>query len=204
MTQLLWHFIVGMIVSFIGSIPLGSINLSTLQITLEKNTRAGLEFATGATLVELIYSTIAIKFSAFLMQHKHIEIYIHLIAIPAFIGLSIHSFRKKQTVNSSPKVRNKSNFFKGIIIGLVNPLQIPFWVAYGTYMLSNNWIENNSFLLDFFILGIVSGTFLLLSLVVFLSHHLNARLNLSRFNIDKLIGVVFLSLACYQFVKLVF
>lgn len=205
MNDIIWHFLVGMVVSFIGSIPLGSINLSTLQIALEKNVRAALLFALGATLVELVYSYIAIKFSAFLLSHKDVELYIQLVAIPAFVILSIQSFRKKASGAESKEVNNrgKSSFLKGIFIGLVNPLQIPFWVAYGTYMLSNKWITNDGMLLNVFIIGIVTGTYLLLSLVIFGSKAIDAKLNLSRFNMNKAIGAIFLALAVYQTVKLV-
>lgn len=199
--EIIWHLLVGMIVSFIGSIPLGSINLSTLQISLEKGTKAGLLFALGATVVELFYSLFAIKFSAFLLTHRDVEFYIQMVAIPAFILLSIHSFRKKPTVSNTPEVKNKSSFFKGFIIGVLNPLQIPFWVAYGTYMLSNDWIKNDNFLLNFFIGGIVTGSYLLLSLIVICSQKLNAKLNLSRFNMNKAIGSVFFVLALYQAAK---
>lgn len=169
-------------------------------------------FAMGATLVELFYSFIAIKFSAFLLSHQDVELYIQMVAIPAFVILSLYSFRKKEkevekddlkvdsAENSTGK---KGNFFKGIIIGLVNPLQIPFWVAYGTYMLSNDWIQNDGFLLNFFISGIICGTFLLLTLVVFASKSLDKRLNLNRFNMDKIIGYIFLGLAIFQSLKLI-
>jgi threonine/homoserine/homoserine lactone efflux protein len=206
MTEIIWHFLVGMIVSFIGSIPLGSINLSTLQISLEKTARAAFIFALGATIVELVYSFIAIQFSAYLLQNKSLETYIQLVAIPAFIGLSIHSFMKKEKEKNQgvqTHVNDQGYFWKGVLIGLINPLQIPFWVAYGTYMLTNDWIKNDNFLLNFFVLGIVTGTYLLLSFVIVLSKKLENRLNLGRFNMNKAIGGVFLALAIYQMVKLI-
>lgn len=198
MVQISWHFLVGMIVSFIGSIPLGSVNISTLQVTVEKNARAGIVFALGATLVELIYSFIAIRFSGFILANHDVEFYIQLVAIPAFIALSIHSFRKKPGVKNTPSASGKSSFMKGVIIGLVNPLQIPFWVAYGTYLLSQNWIENDSFYLNWFVLGIICGTFLLLSLIVLLSKVIQARMNLDRVNLNKVIGTIFFLMAIWQ------
>lgn len=212
MVPIVWHFLIGMIVSFIGSIPLGSINVSVLQVTLSRGAKAGMVFAIGATLVELVYSFIAIKFSAFLLSNQDVELYIQLVAIPAFVILSVYSFRKKvdevekedmKVDSSENSTSNKSNFFKGIFIGLVNPLQIPFWVAYGTYMLSNEWIKNDGFLLNFFISGIICGTFLLLTLVVVASNALDKKLNLNRFNMDKIIGYVFLGLAIFQSLKLI-
>lgn len=202
MVQISWHFLVGMIVSFIGSIPLGSVNLSTLQVTVEKNARAGMAFALGATLIELVYSFIAIRFSGFILENHDVEFYIQLVAIPAFIALSIHSFRKKPGVKNTASAGDKSSFVKGVIIGLVNPLQIPFWVAYGTYLLSQNWIENDSFYLNWFVFGIISGTFLLLTMVVMLSKVLQSRMNFQKINMNKAIGSIFLVMAIWQIVSM--
>ncbi len=206
MEAIIWHFLIGMVVSFIGSIPLGSVNLSVLQTTLDRGIKAGLIFALGATIVELAYSYIAIKFSAYLLANRDVELYIQLVAIPAFVTLSLYSFNKKSRPADKPKVagNKKSNFFKGVLIGLVNPLQIPFWVAYGTYMLSNNWIKNDSALLNFFVLGIICGTSLLLTLVVLGGNKLDKQFNLTRYNMDKAIGILFMGLAVFQTVKLVF
>jgi threonine/homoserine/homoserine lactone efflux protein len=206
MTSVLWHFLIGMLVSFIGSIPLGSINLSVFQITMNRGTKSGLLFSAGATFVELFYSYIAIRFSAFLLANRDVEFYIQVVAIPAFILLSFYSFRKKRTVSDTLEVKKstgKNDFIEGFLIGLVNPLQIPFWVAYGTYMLSNDWIVNDAFYLNFFIGGIICGSFLFLSLVVFACQKIERNLNLSRFNMDKIIGIIFLVLAVFQSVKLV-
>ncbi len=206
MEAIIWHFLIGMVVSFIGSIPLGSVNLSVLQTTLDRGIKAGLIFALGATIVELVYSYIAIKFSAYLLANRDVELYIQLVAIPTFVILSLYSFNKKSRPADKPKVagNKKSNFFKGVLIGLVNPLQIPFWVAYGTYMLSNNWIKNDSALLNFFVLGIICGTSLLLTLVVLGGNKLDKQFNLTRYNMDKAIGILFMGLAVFQTVKLVF
>ncbi len=206
MEAIVWHFLIGMVVSFIGSIPLGSVNLSVLQTTVDRGVRAGLIFASGATLVELVYSYIAIRFSAFLLANRDVEWYIQLVAIPAFVILSLYSFNKKPRSVNKPKAGGniKSVFLKGILIGLVNPLQIPFWVAYGTYMLSNNWIKNDSTLLNFFVLGIIIGTSLLLALVVIGSDKLDKKFNLARFNMNKAIGCLFMGLAVFQAVKLIF
>jgi threonine/homoserine/homoserine lactone efflux protein len=206
MTSVLWHFLIGMLVSFIGSIPLGSINLSVFQITMNRGTKSGLLFSAGATFVELFYSYIAIRFSAFLLANRDVEFYIQVVAIPTFILLSFYSFRKKRTVSDTLEVKKstgKNDFIEGFLIGLVNPLQIPFWVAYGTYMLSNDWIVNDAFYLNFFIGGIICGSFLFLSLVVFACQKIERNLNLSRFNMDKIIGIIFLVLAVFQSVKLV-
>lgn len=206
MTSVFWHFLIGMLVSFIGSIPLGSINLSVFQVTMKRGVKSGLLFAAGATLVELFYSYIAIRFSAYLLANQDVEFYIQIVAIPAFVLLSLYSFRKKgENIDESAlkKKAGKGDFVEGFLIGLVNPLQIPFWVAYGTYMLSNDWIVNDTFYLNFFIAGIICGSFLLLSLVVFACQKIEKKLNLSRFNMDKIIGIIFLALAVFQSLKLV-
>jgi len=54
---------------------------------------------------------------------------------------------------------------KGVLIGLTNPLAIPFWLAVTAYLQSMDWLSlpANSYLI--YLAGISSGKFLLLMLL---------------------------------------
>ncbi|HEY8400288.1 MAG TPA: LysE family transporter [Cytophagaceae bacterium] len=206
MSSYSWHFFIGMVVSFLGSIPLGTVNLKVIQTTINENVKAGLYFALGATLVELVYSWIALKFSGFLIENSHIDYWIQVGAIPAFLCLGIYNYQKehKAILEVEQQVQKGKSFLNGIFIGLINPLQIPFWIAYGTLLLSNDWIINDDAYLNVFILGIVTGSYLLLAILAFTSQKISRRLKINGSNLNRLIGIVFILLACYQLGKVLF
>lgn len=200
MGEFFWHFSIGLVVSFLGSIPLGTVNLAVVQTTINSNFRAGFYFALGATIIELIYSAIAIKFIAVLLNNAHVELSIQIISIPAFLVLGIFYYRK-QNSSREVEIRNKKSFYNGLLIGLVNPLQIPFWIAYGSYLLSNEWIRNEDSLLNMFIAGISVGTLLVLTLIALVSKKIIGRLDLQTNTVNKGIGVILFLLTAYQAVR---
>jgi threonine/homoserine/homoserine lactone efflux protein len=203
MIEMFWHFFIGFIVSFLGSIPLGTVNLAVIQTSVTINFRAGFYFALGATLIELVYSAIAVKFIATLMNNTTIDLTIQIISIPAFLILGI-IYYKKQNSTEVKAVTRKKSFYHGLFIGLINPMQIPFWIGYGSYLLSEKIIQNNSFLLNIFIAGICLGTLILLTLLALWSKKITDKLSLKTQFVNKFIAVILFTLAFYQMGKLTY
>lgn len=202
MGEFLFHFFIGLVVSFAGSIPLGTVNLAVMQTTINSNFRAGFYFALGATFIELIYSAIAIKFIAVLLDNKGLDLGIQMVCIPVFLILGFFYYRKQDKVKQEEQKKNRS-FYHGMLIGIINPLQIPFWIAWGSYMLTNKWIKNDEMLLNVFIIGICMGTLLVLTLIALLSKTIVGRLDLSTRWVNKAIGIVLFVLSGYQLLKVI-
>ncbi len=201
--QILLHFTLGFITSFIGSIPLGSINAGVVRISITKNYKAALYFIAGATIAELFYSFIAIHFSSLLLSIPKFEFYIRLLSIPVFVLLGItYFFAKTQKETSSLTHNNSNTFLNGLTIGFLNPLQIPFWLAYGTYFISMGWIKENFVLLTIFIFGIIAGSSFLLFLIAKFSSYYASRLTINYKMINIFTGSIFIVLALYQVVLL--
>jgi threonine/homoserine/homoserine lactone efflux protein len=203
MQEFIWHFFIGFIVSFLGSLPIGTVNLAVVQTTVNSNFRTGFYFSLGATIIELIYSAIAIKFIAYLLNNQSVEVIIQIISVPVFIVLAILYFRKEEP-SANTEIKRRRSFYNGLFIGLVNPLQIPFWIAYGSYLLSNNWIKNEEFLINVFICGISLGTLLVLTLIAFLSKKIVASLELKTRLVNRITAIVLILLAFYQILKISF
>ncbi|MBO9701913.1 MAG: LysE family transporter [Sporocytophaga sp.] len=204
MVDIIWHLLIGVVVSFAGSIPLGTINLGVVQTTVSVNLKAGLYFALGATLIELIYSTIAIKLIGVLMTQTHLDSIIRMVSVPVFLLVAVYYLKKEEKEGESRELKKGRSFLNGIFLGVINPLQIPFWVFWGSIFMSNKWIAKDDFLLNVFIAGICIGTILVLTLIAFLSHSIAARVNLKSQFVNKLIGYVLIVLGVYQLCDLIY
>src|SRR5687768_6112569 len=55
MHPMLKVFLVGMLVSFLGSLPLGTLNIAAMQISVSEGIVAALLFSLGSLLAEIIY-----------------------------------------------------------------------------------------------------------------------------------------------------
>jgi threonine/homoserine/homoserine lactone efflux protein len=55
-------FLIGLIASFIGSIPPGTLNIMVLQMGLENKIRTAMRFISGRSIIEYPYAWIAVEF----------------------------------------------------------------------------------------------------------------------------------------------
>jgi len=202
MTFILVNFLIGFAVSFLGSIPPGSINLRIITIVIERNLRAGVLFALGASLAELIYSSIAIVFSAYLTQNPSIKYWITIFSIPVFAALGIQSWwmsRRSDTATTettvAPARKFNSFFIYGFFLGMINPLNIPFWLLWTTTLIARGAISRETNAMVFYVVGIVLGGFSLLYLISTISLRAQKRFNFNPKRANQLIGAILIGLA---------
>jgi threonine/homoserine/homoserine lactone efflux protein len=193
----IFHYLLGFIVSFLGSLPLGAINAATIKITLLKGRHSAMQFILGATLAEFIYSFIAVHFSGFLLSLTNLEFYLRIFSIPVFTLVGIIYLRSKPSAEEEVAIR-ENTFLQGLSIGLLNPLQVPFWLSYGTYLISIGWLSDETFMLNIFVAGIISGSFTLLVGLTMLTHKHKHRFNLNERNVNRFTAFIFFFLAFYQ------
>jgi len=199
--MILTTFIVAFAFSFIGSIPPGSINLSVLQLSIDHKFPAAIRFALAAALVEYPYAYIAVIFQAYLTASPVIMNNLKLIAGLVMILLGIiNLYASNHTSNQIRKLQS-SGFRKGIIISILNPLAIPFWVGVTAYLSGNRWIALNSTSdILIYVAGISLGTFALLFLLAILGKKISFLFQ-SNTVIHSIPGIIFLLLGSYALLQ---
>ena len=83
------NFIIALILSFAGSIPPGTINLTVVQLGLESKVRTAIRFSVAASLVEYPYAWIAVKFEKLITSSPVITDNIQIISIIVLIVLGV-------------------------------------------------------------------------------------------------------------------
>lgn len=160
---LLIHFVLGMVLSFIGSIPFGTINVATAETAIRQGFRAAVWVALGAALVEWIQAVLCLLFSGFIMDNPLVETVLTWASIPIFIGLGIYFLRRGRPQKAVLRETRAQGFMKGVVVSALNLLAIPYWVFYGTYLSSIGWVDLESKLhIGIFGAGVLCGTFLIL------------------------------------------
>ncbi len=195
-------FFVAFIFSYLGSIPPGTINISVIQLTLNKRIRDALEFALAAAIVEFFYATFAVGIQFFFVSQLDFTTHFKIIAASAMFVLGIINIFGKKSVKSQDNSPNQlSGFKKGIVVSIFNPLAIPFWIAVTAYLESQHWVAINKQTFWFYILGISTGTFLLLASLIFLVSKFNLKIQ-NNFLVNRLTGLVFIGLGIYTLLTL--
>ena len=64
-------FMTGMLISFLGTLPMGTLNISAMQISLSDGIRPALYFSGGAVLVEIMYVRLTLVAMNWFRKHKN-------------------------------------------------------------------------------------------------------------------------------------
>lgn len=157
------HLVWGFILSFIGSVPLGAINVTAAETATRKGIRASLIFSFGVVVVECIQVYIAIEFSSW-FQLDTTQLVLRLLAILIFFALSYYNFTLvgkpgNQMMGSTIKL---PEFLKGGFISSLNVLAIPYWIVNCTFLNSMGWLNKSYNFVLIFCAGVMLGTMFLL------------------------------------------
>jgi threonine/homoserine/homoserine lactone efflux protein len=175
--SILINFSLAFSLSFVGSIPPGTINLTLLQLGLQNKIKTAFKFALAACAIDYPYAWIAVKFEKLIMNSAYINENLHILASLVMIILGIISVWPVSKTPSLVKIDfSNSGFRRGILLGILNPLAIPYWVAMTAFLRSENLIGNlDSVDLHAYLLGVFLGALCFLTILILLSKKLIGR-----------------------------
>lgn len=196
-------FMVALVVSFLGYLPPGNINLTAMQLSVNKNLKQAIIFITTFSVFEAIFTYILMRFAAWFAEKKDVLQFLNWVLIVVFLILGTLTWYKGQQNLPQPKEYKKGAAIRaGILLGIFNPIQIPFWAIAGTYLISHNWITTKGLGLHIFALGSGIGAFLCLYLYAKFAQFIQTKFSLSSKIINRGIALVFFSLALITAIRL--
>jgi threonine/homoserine/homoserine lactone efflux protein len=207
MFSLLKIALTGLLISFLGALPLGSLNIAAMQIALEENKKNAFAFALGVAIVEIAYVRISLQAMDWVMEHQQLFYSMEWITVAIFLILAGSSFWvafKKQGATKNILLNNKINrFWLGLSMSAINPVQIPFWFIWSTYLLSNKVLLPTQTQFNSYTTGIGVGTITALTIFIYAGSWLVTKLNASQKMINFVVGVVLLVSAIIQLYKVI-
>lgn len=124
--------------------------------------------------------------------------------IVMFLVMGTITWRNRKKV---PKASNKKDdkrsgsVLYGLILGVLNPVQIPFWLFFGNYVILHQWIQTDYLSLVIFSLGSGVGSSLALYVYAHFATYIQEKFALSSLIINKSIAIFLFALAAYLVVK---
>jgi threonine/homoserine/homoserine lactone efflux protein len=201
-------FITGMLISFLGSLPLGSLNVSSMQVAITENIRNAIHFALGVAIVEVLYVRLSLKSIGWIVAHQQAFYILEWITVLVFIIMAASSFRAATRKNPQAKNillnNNMPRFWLGFTMSAINPVQVPFWFIWSTYLLSNKILSPSAWQFNIYTLGIGTGTLLGLALFIFAGRWLLNKLHASQRAVHIIVGIVFIISALLQLYRLIY
>ena len=203
--KILKNLFFGFLVSFLGSLPLGYLNIAGVAIS-KLGVLSLLWYLLGVVSVEAIVLYATIVFANLLSNNKKLMRVIDIFAVFFLLGLACLFHFSTHTVASQSSFIdnyiNYSTFTIGVVLCGFNFLQIPFWLGWNLYLLNANQIILLSYYKFYYILGVVTGTFLGMFLIIKALHLLHSQyFSLSNAIIPVILPLFFIGLAVFQIIK---
>lgn len=154
-------FFWGMIVSFLGSLPLGTLNVAAMQISVQETIKNAIYFSLGSLLVEMIYVRISLVGINWIRRQKTLFRWMEWITLAIVVALAVGSFVAAMQPHHAKNVmlnNNINRFLLGVMLSAISPMQIPFWFGWSTILFTKNILQPKNSFYNFYIVGIGLGT----------------------------------------------
>jgi threonine/homoserine/homoserine lactone efflux protein len=192
------QFWLGITSSFIGTLPLGMLNLTVLQLALNNKQPQAVRFSLGASVIEFVQIFGTLLSMNILLNLPYVNTFFSIISIPILVYLGVKNMKKSANTEGGA-LTEKNTFYQGIVLGFANVVVYPFWLLWGNIFVQNGWLIPTPLAYFYFSIGAGIGTFLGFFTFILLGKILWKRLFKLQNIMDKVIGITFLGFAAFQF-----
>ena len=194
-----------MLVSFLGSLPLGTLNIAAMQISVSDGVAAAMLFSAGSLLVEIIYVRISLVAIDWIRKQEKVLKALEWVTLLIVVALAAASFYaalhpgdQKNIVLSSALPK----FFLGMLMCAVSPVQIPFWFGWSTVLFTKKILLPRNDHYNSYIIGIGIGTFIGNCIFIFGGLLIASKISNNQHILNWIIGGIFAFTAIIQLWKI--
>ncbi|MBC7845089.1 MAG: hypothetical protein H7Y10_01190 [Flavobacterium sp.] len=196
----------GFLISFLGSLPLGYLNVIGVDIFSKLGINSLFSYLLGVISAEAVVIYFTVIFANQLAENKKLMKIIDFFAIFFFLLLAYlfyaHSNQTTQEHNYLEDYVHYSPFLIGMVLCGLNFLQIPFWMGWNLYLLNANYISLIKNLKFYYISGTLLGTFFgMLAAILLLESFSQITFSFSKYFMPVVIPLFFMALAVFQAYK---
>lgn len=195
-----------MIVSFLGTLPLGTLNVAAMQVSISEGVMQAIWFSAGCILVEMIYVRISLVGVSWVRKQKKLFQWLEWITLGIVVALAIGTFMAAIKDNPHPKNvmlnNNMNRFLLGFMLSSVAPMQIPFWFGWSTFLFTKNILQPKNKFYNLYIVGIGLGSMMGNFVFIFGGKYIVEVLKANENILNWVIGGLFSVTAVIQLIKI--
>ncbi|HEY9341423.1 MAG TPA: LysE family transporter [Hanamia sp.] len=198
-------FFWGLMVSFLGSLPLGTLNVAAMQISVQESIQNAIYFSLGSLTVEMIYVRISLIGINWIRKQKKIFRWMEWITLGIVLALAIGSFIAAMQPHHAKNVmlnNNVNRYLLGIMLGAISPVQIPFWFGWSTVLFTKKILQPKNSYYNLYIIGIGLGTLFGNCVFIFGGKFIVQKLNTNQNLLNWIIGGIFALTALILLIKI--
>ena len=205
MPKLLRIFFTGMLISFLGSLPLGTLNVAAMQIAISDGIYPAILFSSGSLLAEMIYVRLSLIAMDWIRKQQRLFKILEWATLVIVVALAVSSFYAA----IHPKVHKNvilsstvNRFLLGFGMCAINPVQIPFWFGWSTVLYTKKVLLPKNSHYNLYILGIGIGTLFGNFVFIFGGRLIAQKINANEGVLNWIIGGIFALTAVIQLWKI--
>ncbi|HEY0091808.1 MAG TPA: hypothetical protein VGB43_04905 [Flavobacterium sp.] len=197
---------VGFLVSFVGSLPMGYLNIIGFQVYQDKGIDAVITYLAGVITIEIFVIYLTLIFASKLSENKRLLKYIELFSIFFMLLLAWIFYSQVNRGDENPdylaKYPEYRPYLLGITLNCLNFIQLPFWIGWNLYLLNQRYISNKKNLQLFYVAGTAVGTFAgMLAFILSLNAVLKNTHSFGSYIFSYVIPLLFVGFALFQAIK---
>ncbi len=194
--------VLGLLVSFVGSLPVGVLNVSSLYWSSTSGMDSALQFAAAVVVVEGSWAFAALYFSRKLGLEGRWKTGMIFVTFFLLIYLAYMTYQRSyQPIDAMEVPVNGLSlqvpWIMGLVLSALNPFQVPFWLLWHHFFRENRWLTNEYWNQASYIASIIAGSFLALTLYALLGYMLQDRLQPVIAEFQRVLALAFGLFALY-------
>jgi threonine/homoserine/homoserine lactone efflux protein len=205
MPKLVRIFFTGMLISFLGSLPLGTLNVAAMQIAISDGFYPAFLFSSGSLVAEVIYVRLSLIAMDWIRKQQKLFKILEWVTLAIVLALAVSSFYAalhpsvhKNVILSSTLNR----FVLGFGMCAINPVQIPFWFGWSTVLYTKKVLLPKNSHYNMYIIGIGIGTLLGNFVFIFGGQLIASKISSNQNILNWIIGGIFALTALIQLYKI--
>ena len=205
MPPLLRVFFTGLLISFLGSLPLGTLNIAAMQIAISDNVQQAILFSLGSLTAEIVYVRLSLIAMDWVRKQQRLFKILEWVTLAIVVALAFSSFYAA----IHPKVEKNfilnsalNRYLLGLFMSAVNPVQIPFWFGWSTVLFTKNILLPKSNHYNLYIIGIGIGTLIGNLIFIFGGKLIADKISSNQHILNWVIGGIFALTALIQIWKM--
>jgi threonine/homoserine/homoserine lactone efflux protein len=150
-----------LLISFTGSLQVGTLNVSIADLVIDRRVGEAILFGMGAMLVEVGLVRVALGTIKRLEGMTRLSRWFQLLAciiILVFAYISLEAAWHGQKARPADPIIGARPFLSGVILSLLNPLHLPFWMGWTAVLRSKGLLTDARREYNLYVMAIGTGT----------------------------------------------
>jgi hypothetical protein len=197
----------GFLISLMGSLPLGYINIISLQVLLEKGNWASLSFILGIVSIQYLVLKTINKVAGWLVKQEKLLQFIDVFTILFLFTIALYfmtNIANDKNISLSLFKLAQYPFILAVFLNFLNFIQWPYWSGIYIYLFRTAKLDSQNSTNGIFILGATMGTSLGMCLFAHIGQFLIVanQIKISA-SLNTVFMILFLFIAVVQTVKFI-